>query len=110
MGAGLCVLTSDVPENRELVDEAGFTFQRGNAADLAEHLKLLITSPAVREAAGKTARRRIEEGYQWQQIAEGIESAYFEVLGWKPNPSAIRKPGQAVEAVADEELTSLRTG
>ncbi len=29
MGAGLCVLTSDVPENREVVDGAGFTFQRG---------------------------------------------------------------------------------
>jgi glycosyltransferase involved in cell wall biosynthesis len=28
MGAGLCVLTSDVPENREVVDGAGFTFQR----------------------------------------------------------------------------------
>jgi glycosyltransferase involved in cell wall biosynthesis len=26
MGAGLYVLTSDVPENREVVDEAGFTF------------------------------------------------------------------------------------
>ena len=29
MGAGLCVLTSDVPENREVVDGAGFTFQSG---------------------------------------------------------------------------------
>ena len=27
MGAGLCVLTSDVPENREVVDGAGFTFE-----------------------------------------------------------------------------------
>jgi glycosyltransferase involved in cell wall biosynthesis len=26
MGAGLCVLTSDAPENREVVDGAGFTF------------------------------------------------------------------------------------
>jgi glycosyltransferase involved in cell wall biosynthesis len=26
MGAGLCVLTSDVPENREAVEQAGFTF------------------------------------------------------------------------------------
>lgn len=28
MSAGICVLTSDVPENRELVDGAGFTFRR----------------------------------------------------------------------------------
>jgi glycosyltransferase involved in cell wall biosynthesis len=110
MGARLCVLTSDVPENRELVDGAGFTFQRGNAADLAEHLKLLIASPGVREAAGRTARRRIEEHYQWQQIADDIESRYFEVLGWRRAPSGVRKPGQQAETVADEESTTLRTG
>ena len=34
MGAGVCVLTSDIPENLELVESAGFTFQRGNTADL----------------------------------------------------------------------------
>lgn len=34
MGAGLCVLTSNVPENREAVDGVGFTFQRGDSFDL----------------------------------------------------------------------------
>ena len=53
MGAGLCVLTSDVPENREVVDGAGFTFERGSAADLADRLRFLIANPAVREAAGR---------------------------------------------------------
>jgi glycosyltransferase involved in cell wall biosynthesis len=110
MGAGLCVLTSDVPENRELVDGAGFTFQRGNAADLTDCLRSLIASPALREAAGKVARTRIEEHYQWQQIAEDIESAYFEVLGWKPNPPAVRKQNQPAEVVLKDELTHLRTG
>jgi glycosyltransferase involved in cell wall biosynthesis len=110
MGAGLCVLTSDVPENRELVDGAGFTFQRGNAADLADRLRFLIANPAVRKAAGKIARTRIEEHYQWQQIAEDIESAYFEVLGWKRNPSAVRKQNQRAEVVLKDELTQLRTG
>jgi len=109
MGAGLCVLTSDVPENRELVDGAGFTFQRGNAADLADRLRFLIANPALRDAAGKVARNRIEEHYQWQQIAEDIESAYFEVLGWMPNPS-VRKQNQRAEVVLKDELTHLRTG
>ena len=69
MGAGLCVLTSDVPENREVADGAGFTFQSGNAADLAERLRFLIANPVVREAAGKAAKQRIEEQYQWRQVA-----------------------------------------
>ena len=63
MGAGLCVLTSDVPENREVVDGAGFTFQRGNAVDLADRLRFLIANPSVREAAGRIARKRIEDHY-----------------------------------------------
>jgi len=83
MGAGLCVVTSDVPENREVVDGAGFTFQRGSSADLAERLRFLIANPVVREAAGKAAKKRIREQYQWPGIAVEIEKAYFEMMGWK---------------------------
>jgi len=92
MGAGRCVLTSDVPENREVVDGAGFTFKRGDASDLADRLRFLIANPTVREAAGRAARKRIEEQYQWQKIAADIECAYFEVLGWKREEKPAKKP------------------
>lgn len=98
MGAGLCVLTSNVPENRELVDGVGFTFERGNSADLADRLRFLIANPAVREAAGKAARKRIEEQYQWHQIAQEIERAYFDIMGWEP-PS-LKKPGHGALSAA----------
>ena len=81
MGASLCVLTSDVPENREVVEGAGFTFRQGSASDLAERLSFLIANPALRQAAGRTARKRIEDQYQWHKIAKDIERAYFEILG-----------------------------
>jgi len=105
MGAGLCVLTSDVPENREVVDGAGFTFQRGSAADLADRLRFLIANPAVREAAGRSARKRIEEQYQWQKVAEEIEKAYFKVMGVEPTEAPIKKPsvGAVVDAGEREE-------
>jgi glycosyltransferase involved in cell wall biosynthesis len=93
MGAGLCVLTSDIPENRELVDGVGFTFVRGSVADLADRLRFLMANAAVRGAAGKLARRRIEEQYQWSKIAEDINRAYFETLGWKSNSFAVKKEG-----------------
>jgi glycosyltransferase involved in cell wall biosynthesis len=99
MGAGLCVLTSDVPENCEVVDGAGFTFQRGSAADLVDRLRFLIANPAVREAAGKAAKKRIEEQYQWQKVAEDIEKAYFELMGWKKLESRAKKPN--ARAVGD---------
>src|SRR5215471_4142599 len=98
MGAGLCVLTSDVPENREVVDGAGYTFKAGHADDLAERLRFLISNPTVREAAGNAARSRIEEQYQWQKIAIDIEKAYLEILGISEPPAPARK--QSVRALA----------
>jgi glycosyltransferase involved in cell wall biosynthesis len=110
MGAGLCVLTSDVPENCEVVDGAGFTFQRGSAADLAERLRFLIANPAVREAAGRTARNRIEEQYQWQKVAEDIEKAYFTVLGAEPASAPIKKPAMLAAEAGARESTERRAG
>jgi glycosyltransferase involved in cell wall biosynthesis len=100
MGAGLCVLTSDVPENREAMDGAGLTFERGSVADLSDRLRFLIANPAVREAAGKAARRKVEEQYQWQNIVVDIEKTYFELLGWNPPPAISKKPSARAAAAA----------
>jgi len=98
MGAGLCVLTSDVAENRETVDGAGFTFRRGDVTDLADRLRFLIANPAVREAAGQAAKRHIREHYQWKDIATEIERVYFEMMGWKPAAMPGKKPNGRVLA------------
>jgi len=103
MGAGLCVLASDVPENREAIEGAGFTFERGNVADLEDRLRLLISNPTVREAAGRMARKRIEEQYQWQQISQQIEQAYFEILGQNPAKVAVRKAKMSTRTTNENE-------
>jgi len=110
MGAGLCVLTSDVPENLEVVEGAGFTFQRGSATDLADRLRFLIANPAVREAAGKAAKKRIAEHYQWQTIAEGIEKAYFQMMGWELVKAAAKKTGARSVADSETEVPERRAG
>jgi glycosyltransferase involved in cell wall biosynthesis len=81
MAAGLCVLASDVPENRELVDGAGFTFRRGNQEDLQNKLRMLIGDASLRETAGRAARKRIHETYLWPEIARQVEQEYRRVLG-----------------------------
>jgi glycosyltransferase involved in cell wall biosynthesis len=111
MGAGLCVLTSDVPENREVVDGAGFTFRRGSAADLADRLRFLIANPAVREAAGRMAKKRIEEQYQWQKVADDIEKVYFKVMGWEVvEATPAKKPGTRAVAAGESGGMERRTG
>jgi glycosyltransferase involved in cell wall biosynthesis len=100
MGAGLCVLSSDVAENREAVEDAGFTFRRGDAMDLADRLRFLIANPAVREAAGRAAKQRIREHYQWPQVAREIERVYFEMMGWELAETGARRPVSRVAAAA----------
>jgi glycosyltransferase involved in cell wall biosynthesis len=101
MGAGLCVLASDIPENREVVEGAGYLFKPGNSDDLAERLRFLIANPAIREAAGKTARRRIEDEYRWPAIAGQIEKVYFQLLGreWADS-TPVKRTARAAAAVA----------
>jgi glycosyltransferase involved in cell wall biosynthesis len=100
MGAGLCVVASDVPENREAIEDAGFTFRRGDAKDLADRLRFLIANPAVREGAGQAAKRRVREHYQWAQIAEQIERVYLEMMGLEPAGPLARKPISRAAAIA----------
>src|ERR1700678_343590 len=96
MGAGLCVLTSDIPENREAIQDAGFTFRRGDMAGRTERMKFLLANPAVREAAGQAARRRISEHYQWSKVAENTERVYFQAMGRDLLESA-KKPSVSVK-------------
>jgi glycosyltransferase involved in cell wall biosynthesis len=98
MGAGRCVLASDIPENREAVESAGFTFRAGDAADLADRLKFLISNPAVREAAGRSAKLRIREHYQWSRVAEEVERVYFQVMGWEWMEAPPKKMAASVTA------------
>jgi glycosyltransferase involved in cell wall biosynthesis len=100
MGAGLCVLSSDVPENREAIETAGFTFRCGDVADLAERLRFLIANPAVREAAGQAARRRVREQYQWGEVASQVEGVYLTMMGRKSTDIVPRKPNERIIAPA----------
>jgi glycosyltransferase involved in cell wall biosynthesis len=99
MAAGVCVLTSDIPENNEVVDGAGFTFHRGDRADLERMLDLLIHNPELRRQSAVRERKRIQGQYLWPEIARSIEKEYYNVLGWSPSehtPSEQIRIGSAI--------------
>jgi len=85
MAAGVCALTSDIPENREVAEDAGFTFRRGDQADLERMLDLLIHNPELHRQSAPRERERIKSQYLWPEIARSIEKAYYDVLGWSAN-------------------------
>jgi len=94
MAAGVCVLTSDIPENNEVVDGAGFTFRRSDQADLERMLDLLVHNPELRRQSAARERQRIQGQYLWPEIARSIEKAYYNVLGWSPSEHA---PGEQIQ-------------
>ena len=79
MGAAVCVLTIDIPENREVIAGTGFTFQPGDATDLARMLRLLLSNARVRTVTGRNAQARVRERYLWPAIAAEIGHSYAEL-------------------------------
>jgi glycosyltransferase involved in cell wall biosynthesis len=88
MAAGVCVLTSNIPENQEVVAGAGFTFKRGDQSDLARVLDLLIRNPSLRRQMAAKGEQQIHEQYLWPEIARSIEKAYYKVLDWNHGADA----------------------
>jgi glycosyltransferase involved in cell wall biosynthesis len=79
MGAAVCVLASDIPENREVIEGTGFTFQPGDATDLARMIRLLLSDAPARTVAGRNAQARVRERYLWPRIAAEIARSYAEL-------------------------------
>ena len=92
MGAGVCVLTSDIPENQEVVENAGFTFRAGSVDDLARMLALLASDSKARAVAGRMEKQVIQETYLWPHIANEISGVYEELMGRKTSENLPARP------------------
>lgn len=90
MGYGTCVLTSDIPENRELAERTGLTFRAGDVADLKAKLAYLIDHPKVTESAGRAGRELIDREYTWDRIAKATEAAYKALLERPRGAASVR--------------------
>jgi hypothetical protein len=44
-------------------------------------LRMLLSDPQIREAAGRRAQDRVRRGYLWPQIALDIERTYLTLTG-----------------------------
>lgn len=81
MAAGVCVLASDIPENREVIHDAGFTFAAGNVLDLQHKLTTLLSDAGLRRRTGEQARERIRQHFLWDRVTDDLEQVYAELVG-----------------------------
>lgn len=80
MSFGNCCLTSDIPENLEVIGDCGATFRQGDVNDLAGKLKTLFENPERCEAMGTHARRHVLETYDWDGVTLHTEAMYYTML------------------------------
>lgn len=81
MSFGRAVLASDIPENAEVVEGAGETFRRGDAADLGRALRNLLADPDGRCRLGAAARDRIADRYDWDRVTDRTLELYRSLAG-----------------------------
>jgi len=80
MSFGNCCLTSDIPENLEVIGDGGVTFKRGDVDDLAARLSGLLERPEKCQSLGDRARRHVLETYDWDGVTLHTEAIYYSML------------------------------
>jgi glycosyltransferase involved in cell wall biosynthesis len=82
MQAGVPVIATDIPGNRELVvpDETGFLYPVGDRATLARLTHRLLDDPALAERFSAAAQRRIREHFSVDQMVQRHVALYERLL------------------------------
>ena len=83
MAVGLATVASRTGGTPEVVNDAGFLFERGSVDELAGHLLRLVTDADLRREYGRRARARAEElswDHTWRRLCALIPG--------KPSPAA----------------------
>lgn len=79
MGAGLPVVCLDTPNNREYLSDGGTYARDMTPQGLADAIKELIISPALRKERGAINRERAKM-FSWEKSAEELEEIYYSIL------------------------------
>lgn len=79
MAYGNCVVSSDIPEAREVVGDAALTFRAESGEDLARQLERVLGDPALAEEYRELAVRRVRDRYSWDHVAAEHLAVYRRV-------------------------------
>jgi len=80
MNYGNCCLSSDIPENLEVIEGYGYTFKNRSQESLREKLSFLIEHPELVEGMKKTAQDHVRNTYSWDRVANQMEDLYKSII------------------------------
>lgn len=81
MSYGCACVSSDIPECREVLQEAGAFFMRGNKESLRSVLNSLLNDERQRMRLGHAAAERTSAFYGWDAVVEQTLAVYRDALG-----------------------------
>ncbi|MFA5061917.1 MAG: glycosyltransferase family 4 protein [Patescibacteria group bacterium] len=76
MSHGRCVLTSNIPENLEIIDHGGYSFESKNIDDLYEKLAYLLDFDEAVKRRGEHGLEFIRENFDWDDITKEVQNVY----------------------------------
>lgn len=76
MSYGNCVLTSDIEECTEVIEDKGVTFKKGDIRDLRDKLQHLLDNPDTVEGYKKEASSFICNKYGWDDVVKKTLELY----------------------------------
>lgn len=78
--AGRAIVATDLPANRQILDERSAVFVSPTADDLADGILALATDPDRRNRLGNAGRDRIRGEYNFELFKTGLANVYRQVL------------------------------
>jgi glycosyltransferase involved in cell wall biosynthesis len=76
MSYGLPCLASDIPENKEVIGDAGLLFRNKDVDDLEQGLRWSVDHEAAGLELGAKARRRVQDLFSWDHVVNQLEDLY----------------------------------
>ena len=87
---GLCIVTTSIPENLEVVGDVALTFPAEDVEALRVQLKKVLEDPELAEAHRRKTAERAASWPDWDGVAELTESLYLQTLGLHGSDSSDR--------------------
>ncbi|MBD3384886.1 DUF1972 domain-containing protein [candidate division KSB1 bacterium] len=77
MGYGNCILANDVPEHREVLQDAGIYFSRVSNDDLRKKIQKLCDDPGLVNLFENKVITRVHRRFTWDQVTKDYEKLFI---------------------------------
>ncbi len=77
---GTCIITTDIPENLEVIGSAGLAFPPGDVEALRDRLTTVLTRPEAIAELRRRATARALSLPDWDEVARRTEELYLRLV------------------------------